>query len=266
MIYNKEQYRNASNINWRIAMHENYSVNPQGFHEWVFDQMDIRENSKILECGCGPGALWYKNAEKIINMNLDIILVDMSKGMLEDAKKNIGAVDGVSFEFVQADIQNLPFDDAKFDIVIANHMMYHVPDINKGIKEVYRVLKKDGLFYTSTFSKNHMHELNELTAKYVELPKSRVSDRYTLENGKEYVYEVFNNVETRMHEDSLKIDNPDAVIKYIFSGSHAKQQLIGEKKDIFEKNIKSMFNEEKIFNVKKEAGVMIARKTENIIA
>lgn len=45
---------------------------------------------------------------------------------------------------VKMDIQDIPFQDNTFDIVMCNHVMEHIPDEHKAITEVYRVLKKDG--------------------------------------------------------------------------------------------------------------------------
>lgn len=259
MVYNKEQYKDATNINARIALHEKYSTNPQGFHEWVFDQMDLNGGYCILECGCGPGALWFKNKDKI-KKPMEVTLVDLSAGMLENAKNNIGSINCVNFNYIEADIQELPFKDESFDVVIANHMLYHIPDINKAIKEVFRVLKPKGSFYSSTFSRKHMHQLNILTNKYVELPKERVSDRFTLENGYDYIKEVFGNVEVKIHKDSLLVNDADAIINYIMSGSYAKKQLVGAKKEKFVSDVKYMFDQKPEMFIQKEAGVLIAHK------
>ncbi|MDM0578913.1 rRNA adenine N-6-methyltransferase family protein, partial [Clostridium perfringens] len=55
------QYIDSRNLNVRIKLHEMFSTNKQGFHEWIFRQLNLKENIKVLEIGCGPGALWYKN-------------------------------------------------------------------------------------------------------------------------------------------------------------------------------------------------------------
>ena len=59
--------------------------------------------------------------------------------------EKLADVRGVKFEC--ADIQNLPYQDASFDVVIANMMLYHVPDIARGLSEVRRVLRRDGRFF-----------------------------------------------------------------------------------------------------------------------
>lgn len=254
-----KQYRTPANLNARIKLHEKYSVNPQGFHEWVFLQMDIRKNMKILECGCGPGMLWRKNRMRIPK-GCKIVLLDMSKGMLQEAESNIGEIEGTEFSYKQGDIQKFPFGEEVFDLVIANHMLYHVPDINNAIEETRRVLKHGGYFYASTFGHDHLKELDLLTRQYVVLDNERKSDRFTLENGLDFIAEVYQNVKTVRHEDALIITQAQDLIEYILSGSKAQEQLTGEKKQIFENKIKQFMEKTKEFRVRKDAGVFIANK------
>jgi ubiquinone/menaquinone biosynthesis C-methylase UbiE len=65
--------------------------------------------------------------------------------MIRETRANLARL-GHPFSFAQADAQALPFRDASFDAVIANHMLYHVPDISRSLGEVRRVLKPSGGF------------------------------------------------------------------------------------------------------------------------
>ena len=101
----------------------------------IFD-IDQKKKLKILEIGCGPGALaealhrWYPNA--------DIIGIDRDTKFIEFASKN---VEGVSF--MEGDATNLPFDDDAFDITISNTVQEHIePSAFWG--EQNRVLKSGG--------------------------------------------------------------------------------------------------------------------------
>ena len=70
----------------------------------------------------------------------DITLSDLSSGMLDSAWRNL-VVTGRNYKFKEIDAQEIPFEDETFDAVIANHMLYHVPDKPKAIAEIKRVLK-----------------------------------------------------------------------------------------------------------------------------
>lgn len=146
----REQYGNAEKLNIRIALHQRYSTNQQPFAEWIYGQYELKENQRILEVGCGDGSMW-QSSDRMLPSGTTLLLTDFSAGMLETARKN---VKGEKVSFLQADIQALPFPDDAFDIVIGNMMLYHVPDLHKGLMEVRRVLKKGGLFYAATYGEN----------------------------------------------------------------------------------------------------------------
>ncbi len=56
-------------------------------------------------------------------------------------------------QFKEIDAQSIPFEDETFDAVIANHMLYHVPDRPKAIAEIKRVLKPGGRLIATTIGK-----------------------------------------------------------------------------------------------------------------
>ena len=68
--------------------------------------------------------------------------------MLDLVRKKFSTYENVSIRKI--DIQEIPFENETFDVVIANHMLFHVPDLNKALLEVKRVLKGNGIFYSAT--------------------------------------------------------------------------------------------------------------------
>src|SRR5262245_37624761 len=79
--YLRKQYKDSSNLNARIGLHARFSTNPLGFHRWVFDRLQLPMESYVLEVGCGPGALWASNGDRI-PVGWDVILTDYSPGMV----------------------------------------------------------------------------------------------------------------------------------------------------------------------------------------
>ena len=122
----KQQYDTANNLNTRISIHEKYSTNKMGFGNWIISNYRIDKGMKVLELGCGTGDMW-KNRESLIGDCSKLILSDFSEGMVAVAKENVGNYDNI--EYMVLDIQEIPYEDETFDIVIANMMLYHVPDI-----------------------------------------------------------------------------------------------------------------------------------------
>ena len=80
-----EQYRDAAKLRARMGLHERFSVNPYGWHRWVFDQLDLSPRGRVLELGCGPAALWRENGERI-PAGWTVVLADLSPGMLREAR------------------------------------------------------------------------------------------------------------------------------------------------------------------------------------
>ena len=80
------------------------------------------------------------------------MLFRSSEGMLETAKATISGFSNVQHMVI--DIQDIPFENDSFDVVIANMMLYHVPDLEKGLSEVRRVLKVGGTFYCATYGEH----------------------------------------------------------------------------------------------------------------
>jgi len=209
----KDQYENSSNLDTRISIHRKYSVNQQGFNSWIFSNYEIKAGSRILELGCGTGVAWKENISCLRGC-FELVLTDLSEGMLKSAKESLKDKEQVSFNLV--DIQSIPYEDRCFDVVIANMMLYHVPDINKGLSEVKRVLRNDGVFYCATFGENGIVEYlsNMLGLHRSDLPANH---RFTLQNGKGFLMNYFLNTKKLLYEDSLEVTDIDDLMKYLYS-------------------------------------------------
>ncbi|HET7034735.1 MAG TPA: class I SAM-dependent methyltransferase [Thermomicrobiaceae bacterium] len=206
------QYRGGDNLATRMGLHERFSVNPLGWHRWVFEQLALPEGARILEIGCGLCALWRENRERLPD-SWAITLADLSAGMLADARNGLGA-DRSRFGWLVADAQALPVADGSFDAVIANHMLYHVPDRPAAIAEFRRVLRPGGRLYAATNGLAHLREMEPL------LPAGSPSNhagRFGLENGAAQLAHHFSRVELRRYPDALEITEAAAVPAYLRS-------------------------------------------------
>ena len=206
------QYKTAKNLNTRISIHDKYSTNRQGFGNWILSQYDIIPGAKILELGCGTGSMWQNNLHLLGDAHL--LLTDFSSGMLESAKQNLPKQENLSFQIV--DIQNIPYPENSFDLVIANMMLYHVPDLHRGLGEVRRVLKPGGTFYCATYGE---HGIVEFVAELLHEQdvKGSVGTQFTLQNGLDTLSAHFDSVKRLDYEDSLAVTCLDDFIDYLYS-------------------------------------------------
>ena len=215
-----QQYQNAANLNARIALHARFSLNSYGWHRWVFAQFAFPEQCHVLELGCGPGTLWLKNQERN-PAEWSVTLADFSAGMVEEARHNLADV-APSFAFQQIDAQSIPLPDSSLDAVIANHMLYHVPDRNKAFAEVRRVLKPAGTFYAATNGRDHLREISQMQERFG-IPDTigTHTDEFCMENGAEQLATWFANVSLRRYEDALRVTEVEPLVAFILSMSDA---------------------------------------------
>ena len=232
----KAQYATSKGLDTRISFHDTYSTNKQGFGNWIVSNYELREGMKVLELGCGNGKDWFGHNDLIAKLDR-LVMTDFSEGMVEAAKKNLGELSNV--EFKQADIEKLPFEDKSFDVVIANMMLYHVPDIVKGIGEARRVLKDGGVFYCATFGE---HNFTDYLAKWFSLggESFNPNHNFTLDNGEAKLKTAFSNVEILHYEDTLQVTDIDALVDYMLSLASFKAIMdipVQKIKDILSKHV-----------------------------
>src|SRR5512133_3396152 len=112
------QYKNAANLTSRLNIHARFSTNPYGWFRWVFDQYDFPPHCQVLELGCGTGDIWRANLARI-PAGCRVILSDFSTGMVAQARQNLAESGMFAFEVIDA--QSIPYENERFDVVIANH-------------------------------------------------------------------------------------------------------------------------------------------------
>jgi SAM-dependent methyltransferase len=219
--YLSKQYRDASNLNARADLHRRFSTNPLGLCRWIFDQFHLPPTCRILELGCGPGGLWLENIDRIPE-GWEIHPTDASAGMVRQAQGAL-APKRRGFRFGIADAQAVPFAAGTFNAVIANHMLYHVPDRAKALSEIRRALGPGGRVYASTFGTNHMRELADLAAGFdpawaVWGSGGLASQTFTLENGAAQLAQAFTDVRLHRYEDALVVTESEPLVRYLLSG------------------------------------------------
>lgn len=217
----KEQYQTADKLNIRIALHQEYSTNKIPFGDWIVSNYQIKPGCRILELGCGTGDMWKEHLSLVRDVE-QLVLSDFSKGMLETTKVTLEKCllnepsirEKVDFQTI--DIQDIPYEDNSFDIVIANMMLYHVPNLQKGLSEVTRVLKKDGVFYCATYGEHGIIQYIEALLEDYDV-KGNLNTSFTLQNGAELLQPYFENVKKLEREDGLVITEIEDMIDYIYS-------------------------------------------------
>lgn len=179
----RAQYATDNYLRIRQQTHEQYTVPKVDFPEWVLTRLEWRGDEQILDVGSGVGT-YYSHA-LARGSNINYYAIDQSAGMLRQhpAERHVAV----------GDAQMLPFADGTFDLVMANHMLYHVPNVDLAIIEAQRVLKPDGVFLASTNSVQSMPEFHALFRRGMLLlstpgqvysqPPLPAQTNFSLENG-----------------------------------------------------------------------------------
>ena len=248
-------YINQDTLSVRIDLHKKYSVNQYGWHNWVFDQFAFGENMKVLELGCGTGDIWI-GREKQIPQNTKIILSDISPLMSGKAKDNLENNENFTFELF--DIRKIPYNENEFDIVIANHILYHVTNPETALTEVSRVLKPGGVFYASTLGENSLKELTDIYRKHEKKVKFYYAKdiSFSLDNGETLLKNHFSKIEKRLYIDSLEVTSAENLMDYILSYNDIPKNI--QKKILGE--IKNEIEKKGSFKIQKQQGMFVCTK------
>jgi SAM-dependent methyltransferase len=160
---------------------------------------------RVLEVGCGMGQF----AERVgRELDTELVAIDLAPRMVDLAReRNVDARVG--------DVQALPFAENEFDCVIANWMLYHVPDLDAAVRELARVLRAGGRLVAATLGEENLADLWRL----VDYP--RPSRPFTAENGAQVLGRHFSQVERRDVEATLVFPDRAAVQRYVDSSFFA---------------------------------------------
>ena len=252
-----EHYMNTNNLDTRISFHDTFSVNKNDWFSWIFEQIDFSTVYRLLEIGCGNGKLWENNHYNL--RNREIFLSDNSAGMVEETKQRLGD----DYNYLIIDCNDIPFKSNYFDNIIANHVLFYLNYLNRGLQEITRVLKSVGTFYCSTYSKLHMKEITEIVKQFdnrISLSINFLPDHFGLENGKEILSKYFSFVELKKYDDYLLVNEAQPLIDYILSCHGNQNEYLSNRLKEFKHYINDLINKQNGIKITKDCGLFICTK------
>lgn len=197
--YVREQYATEAGLKARVAAYEGSGPDPR---DTVLAALRGPDRKRVLEVGCGCGEL----AERIVReLGCELVAIDQSERMVERARER-----GVDARV--GDVQRLDFGAERFDAAVAAWMLYHVPDVDRALAELARVLRPGGTLVAVTNGVQHLRELWQLIGRQVEMS-------FRAENGAELLLRHFARVER--HDVSGPVTFPDAEAVRAYVGSSA---------------------------------------------
>lgn len=197
--YVRAQYATETGLEARRAAYKT-AVGPDA-RDVAFAAIAEVSPQRVLEIGPGPGEL----SERISrDLGVTVVAVDSSERMIELARSR-----GVDARL--GDVQSLELPSESFDCAVAAWMLYHVPDVDRGLGEIARVLRTAGRLVAVTNAADHLLEVWQLVGA------ERAPLVFGAENGEELLRRHFARVERRDVEGSTTFPDASAVRAYIGS-------------------------------------------------
>ncbi len=223
-------YGDPAKLGARVNLQRRFSVSPQPIADWELGLVDTTNVQRALDAGCGTGAFLLPLARRLAPQGATVIGLDLAEGTLGQARAGVQAA-GLPVECIIGDVEALPFDDGSFDLVLANYMLYHVPNLTQAIAELRRVLRPGGTLLAATNGQGHMRELwqleeqalvrvgasPEMVADYMERARAAGELSFRLENGAEWLRRSFTEVRLERYPDELRVTEVEPLVDYLVS-------------------------------------------------
>ena len=155
-----------------------------------------------------------------------VVGLDLSRGMLLGIRER-----GFEGPLVESDAQALPIASLCVGTALANHMLYHVPDIGAAVRELRRVLRSGGILLAITNGRDHMAELVAIRNAAVEevagdrFRYESAAARFNLDNGAGFLSASFESVELHHRRGELSIPTAEPVVRYLASAAGTARSL-----------------------------------------
>ena len=139
----------------------------------------ISGSDRVLECACGTGAITVSIAKKC----RELVATDFAEGMLKRAAKKCRKLSNVSFG--KADITDLKFEDRSFDKVVAGNVIHLLPEPEKALHELERVVRPGGKIIVPTYI-NKSRKSSGLAVKFIEFLGAEFKRQFDPESYKKF--------------------------------------------------------------------------------
>jgi len=217
------QYATDSNLRARQRLWE-YRTDDFDLFAWVLGLAGaVGTGTTVLDVGCGNGLY----LERLRRAGATAVGCDLSAGMLDAARDHPLLVNG--------DAQALPFRSASVDVVLAPHMLYHVPDRGAAVLEIRRALRPGGRCVAVTNGAGHMASLRSLVEASARKSNpgwemaNPATRAFSLENGGAQLAAGFDLVELVRPPSQARVEitDPRVVTDYVTStGDHYQPHLL----------------------------------------
>lgn len=206
----RAEYADESRFAVRVAAWSNATgPNPV---EMAFQAVAEIAPARVLEVGCGRGELAERMQKEL---SAEVVAVDQSEPMVE-----LTCARGI--EAIVGDVQELPFEDGSFDCAVAAWMLYHVPDVDRALAELSRLLRRGGWLVAATNGERNLPELWDMFGS-----DSWRQRGFNVEGAEAQLSRRFATVERSDASATITFEDWDAANAYV-SNSVTRSDLAGK--------------------------------------
>ncbi len=259
-----QQYADSENFRVRVETHLRYGERTSDtFAEWLLTHIAADHHMLIADVGCGPGN--YHPA--LVSTGARVVALDLSPGMARDAREQ-AATNGYALDVIVASAEHLPLRPSAFDRVMANHMLYHVPDQAAALREMHRVAKPGARVVLATNAANDIRRLydvhRDVAASCGYVARDIGPLRFNLDD-LPLVRCEFPDAQRLVREDALVFTDADGPTRYYASyfvdaiehrpadNGHREPMI-----EAFRTEVAAIIARDGVFRVPKSAGCFIA--------
>ncbi len=213
----RRQYAATDPLAIRRETHRLYEERPVDLDHEAVILLALNGDEAILDVGPGPGR--FERHLRSAGHRGVIAGADLSRAMVCEAREGVSGSEAERTHWLLGLAEHLPVADAAFDVVVARHMLYHVPDIDAALCEFRRVLRPDGRLLVST---NAYWSLPGVTTLMSDMlltfglpPEESIQAPFSMDNAEPILTSVFPIVESFRIENALLFTEPEPIVNYL---------------------------------------------------
>lgn len=255
-----EQYGNSTKLDVRTALHQRFSTATLAFPDFEASLIDWPTDARVLECGTGSGRFWDNS---VAPRSAELTLTDLSPGMVKAAVQRATSSGFSSVQGQECDVQLLPFADDSFDVVLANHMLYHVPDPDLAVRELARVLAPQGVLLASTNGYGHMDSMKDAITEAFEDHGDKLYEVFGIDTGERRLREHFAQISWHAYDNDLLVTDLEAAVAYGLSfppGEFATEAQVPLFRDALEQRFS-----DGVLRIRTRTGAFVCRDPRNLM-
>jgi len=208
--------------NFRYGLYERYGTSGQRWHEWLFKQLPLGAGMRVLDVGCGHGNVWHDSWKEIPG-GCQITLMDKEMdglqylhGIYLERRRELA--EGTAFSFLCEDAEEWECPAQRYDLILAVHLWSYIREKEGLLQKLHRGLTGGGRLVSTFSSQVSVEDVNRLLEPVL---RRRVLEAYE-ERRRGFVRQMeelfageFGRVSRRVFRNSLRIDQPEELLRYL---------------------------------------------------